>query len=537
MTLLTRLQKLLDSVKELQTILLKVATSESTWQEKDERYRELCREIDLEIEDLHEEGLSICKLDLFSSLKAAKDYLFRMTQQYSQGQGIYARRRRYIFELFSDLITEIEDAMYYAQHGHLNNGNETIDVKEKLQGLVDKIQELREIMIDVAVHGRNLDYEDAGYTKLYQESCNLVRDLNQAGVPISNPNPFRYIWHWHSYWDQELKEKPERQAFVDSRYEPVINAIEQSLHRHQSRQTTEEELINDLKQRLQSQNTSAPQQTASRSQAITPESQISQLNLVRRRWALLVGVNRYTDPIFSSLKFCVDDVLALEQLLTKLGYTVVCLHDRLDRDSHLYPTKNNVEAQLIRLCLIVQPDDLLLVHFSCHGKLDQQKPFLVLRDTRLSTLSRSSLPLLEVQQQMRQSKAKRLVLFLDACHTGVEMGRSIDDSDFIRNAYELAQGFALLAASTSQQIAQEDPDKQHGIFTYYLLEGLQGKADRTQKKFVTVDDLKNHTLDALQRWIVQKGGIIQEPTARTEGFGDMILADYRDMTQSEGEDN
>ena len=46
---------------------------------------------------------------------------------------------------------------------------------------------------------------------------------------------------------------------------------------------------------------------------------------MKKRWAFLVGVNRYTDPNFGSLKFCVNDVVALEQILTQLGYTVVCL--------------------------------------------------------------------------------------------------------------------------------------------------------------------------------------------------------------------
>ncbi|KYC43309.1 hypothetical protein WA1_14590 [Scytonema hofmannii PCC 7110] len=60
-----------------------------------------------------------------------------------------------------------------------------------------------------------------------------------------------------------------------------------------------------------------------------------------------------------------------------------------------------------------------------------------------------------------------------------------------------------------------------------MLDGLSGQGDRVGKKFVTVDDLKNHVLDGLRRWGVQNYRT-QEPTARTEGFGDMILADYRD---------
>ena len=40
---------------------------------------------------------------------------------------------------------------------------------------------------------------------------------------------------------------------------------------------------------------------------------------VGNRWAFLVGVNRYIDNNFGRLKFCVNDVKALERILTDVG--------------------------------------------------------------------------------------------------------------------------------------------------------------------------------------------------------------------------
>ena len=245
------------------------------------------------------------------------------------------------------------------------------------------------------------------------------------------------------------------------------------------------------------------------------------------RWALLVGINRYVDPAFASLKFCVNDVRALEQLLNQLDYTVICLHDELDRNDPRFPTRDNIEAELKRLCDAGGKNDLLLVHFACHGTLINDKPVLITQDTRYTTLDTKALPLATVEAQMRQSQASRLVLMLDACHTGVEVGREIGDPEFIRNVYELAEGFALIAASTAQQVAQEWQAMEHGVFTYYLLDGLGGKADLGNKGFVTVNDLQTYVLSSLRRWNVQHSGLAQEPTARTEGLGDMMLADYR----------
>jgi len=246
---------------------------------------------------------------------------------------------------------------------------------------------------------------------------------------------------------------------------------------------------------------------------------------IRERWALLVGVNSYVDPSFANLRFCVNDVVALQATLEAAGYTVVALHDAAP-DEHLLPTRDNVEAELARICKAAGRDDLVWVHFSCHGKLVEGQPVLLTRESRAATLAKKALRLAEVEQALRASPARRRILTLDACHTGVEIGRDLADPEFIRNAYELAEGFALLAASTSQQVAQEWAAKEHGVFTYFLLEGLSGKADRANKGFITVNDLTTHTLDGLRRWNVTHGGILQEPTARVEGLGDMILVDF-----------
>lgn len=250
-----------------------------------------------------------------------------------------------------------------------------------------------------------------------------------------------------------------------------------------------------------------------------------------QRWAFLVGINHYIDPSISTLQFCVNDVLALEKVLKQVSYEVICLHSELDRDSPLYPTRDNVEAQLKHLCDNLQREDLLWAHFACHGTLvekqDKKEPVLITADTRWNLLQTRAISLREVEQYMKDSHARKLVLTLDACHSGVEMGRGLTDREFIHNVYELAEGFALIAASTAQQLAFEWREKQHGVFTYHLLEGITGKGDIAGKNFVTVDDLKLYVLDGLRRWNIKEGRT-QEPTARTEGLGDMILADYRD---------
>ncbi len=266
-----------------------------------------------------------------------------------------------------------------------------------------------------------------------------------------------------------------------------------------------------------------------------PETSNAKPSRIKKRYVFLVGINNYVDKAFTSLRYCVRDVEALKNTLSRLNYDPTCLNDALDRDDRHFPNRANIKAELTRLCEHVEEDDLLWVHFACHGTRlkehagSKEQPVLIAQDTRNDILAETSLSLAEVEKLMQQSKAKRLILTLDACETGVEMGRDLNTPDFIKNANELAEGYVVISASTASQAAQEWKDGKHGIFTYYLLTGLKGGAKQTNRSIITVNDLQGYVVDGLKKWSKEQGGQRQEPTYRAQGMGDIILADLKDI--------
>ncbi|MBI4781638.1 MAG: SUMF1/EgtB/PvdO family nonheme iron enzyme [Oscillatoriophycideae cyanobacterium NC_groundwater_1537_Pr4_S-0.65um_50_18] len=253
---------------------------------------------------------------------------------------------------------------------------------------------------------------------------------------------------------------------------------------------------------------------------------------IQKRWAFLVGINSYVDPAFSKLSFCINDVRALQNTLSRLNYETVCLHDEL-KSGPRFPSRNNIEAELATFCEQVGEDDLLWVHFACHGmRLEEQsgkeQPVLIAQDTRRAILPFTSLPLSRVEELMGNSKAKRRVLTLDACETGVEMGRNSNAPDFIKNVRELAEGYALISASTAKQAAQERSDVGHGAFTHFLLNGLKEGAKDEQGN-ITISRLYNYVLNEFRSRNIQQGGQLQEPTYRSQGIGDIILTNLNDV--------
>lgn len=257
---------------------------------------------------------------------------------------------------------------------------------------------------------------------------------------------------------------------------------------------------------------------------------------IRKRWAFLVGINRYAD--YGSLNYCVDDVLDLEKLLKAASYTVVCLHDRQDQEDSdgkpnpRFPTTINIRGRLKSLCdTILQgpdqgQDDLLLVYFACHGsRTNDDVPRLVARDTQRSLLH-EAISIAEIEQRMVESGAGCRMLLLDACHIGLGVGgiRSRGaDPVLLKQIHDRAKGYALLTASSDQQDAKEWDGNQHGIFSYYVLSGLSGAADLHGKNYVTVNDLAGYVSLRIQEWAVDHD-IEQTPCQRVENnLGGFIL--------------
>lgn len=243
-----------------------------------------------------------------------------------------------------------------------------------------------------------------------------------------------------------------------------------------------------------------------------------------QRFALLVGINNYRDGI-DNLQYCINDVLALEQVLKDSGYQVKTLHDDMEENDYL-PLRSNIDAELNNLVQSISSDDTLFVHFSCHGTLIDNEAVLITSDTRHQRLRNSALFLKNIIETMKAGRAGKLVLSLDVCHAGVDMGRALIDQEFISNVYDKAEGFVLLAASTAQQQAYELPEYELGLYSHYLIEGLKGEADLDDDGRISVEDVRNFILNSIRRWNSTHHNR-QEPTYRNEGIGEILLISPR----------
>ncbi len=170
---------------------------------------------------------------------------------------------------------------------------------------------------------------------------------------------------------------------------------------------------------------------------------------------------------------------------------------------------------------------LLLFHFSGHGIAEAGQSYLLPRDAQAAALSDTSISMARVHQIMEESQARAKVIVLDACHSGASVGKSSPrmSPEFIERVFEQAEGLAVLASCKQNQQSWEWPEEDHGVFTHFLLEALDGDADFDEKGFVTVQDVGRYVTDQVRKWSAENDKP-QTPTLEVKVAGDIVLLHY-----------
>ncbi len=244
----------------------------------------------------------------------------------------------------------------------------------------------------------------------------------------------------------------------------------------------------------------------------------------RHRYALIVAVNSYEDNGLQALRSPSTDADALGAVLADPsigGYEVTVLRDSDER---------TIRRRIGAFFADRDPDDLLLLHFSCHGIKDRQNRLhLAATDTELQALGATSIPASYIDSQMAQTSARRVVLILDCCFSGAysrDMAARADRSVNVAEEFSHS-GRVVLTASSATEYAFEgaglagEQAVQPSVFTSALVEGLrEGTADLDGDGEVSVDDWYTYAFRT-----VTSRGTGQAPTkSSTAVSGNFVIA-------------
>jgi hypothetical protein len=198
-------------------------------------------------------------------------------------------------------------------------------------------------------------------------------------------------------------------------------------------------------------------------------------------YVLAVGVSRYKNSKFD-LKYAHSDAASFGDLWKAGGAR---LYDTVDT-TVLYDdqaTTANVRAALFKLLEAASDKDTVALFLSGHGiQATEGEYFFATHEIdplTADTVRKTGLPWTALQTTLAGVKARRVLLFLDACHSGNALGAGQQASGE-RMAELLAKraGVMVFSSSRGSELSYELDSEKHGAFTRALVEAIgEGKAD------------------------------------------------------------
>lgn len=235
-----------------------------------------------------------------------------------------------------------------------------------------------------------------------------------------------------------------------------------------------------------------------------------------RRWAVVVGVNRYLDPSIPSLRYSVADARRLAATLDGCGYEskrVLVVADDQTQE-HLRPLGINLRLQIAQWLKHPEPGDTVVVFFSGHGFLDAAgQGYLAPSDCEKANLGLTGFRTDDLRNLLQQCRATQKLLVLDCCHAGgvKDIQVEMPSSQEVGAAFLKSEGLITLASCRKEELSREWDAKQQGLFTYYLTHGLAGAADFDGNRIVDSDELYRYTVDEVLATAQQQLNAAQTP--------------------------
>ncbi|WP_224368304.1 caspase family protein [Hyalangium versicolor] len=225
-----------------------------------------------------------------------------------------------------------------------------------------------------------------------------------------------------------------------------------------------------------------------------------------RRIALLVGIAEFQDPQWRNLRYSEKDAQDLAAALQDPA------RGHFDQVRLLTTPEQTTRASILAALRELQqeatrPDDVVVVYFSAHGTLSRDgqgelKRYLVTHDASYHSIAQTALPMDVLKAEFDKLPSRRRLLVLATCHSG--NGKSLLPKELEQELAGIKSGFyarpleessrasMVFAACDWGETAREDEGLRNDIYTYFLIEGLNGSADRNADGAVTATEAHDY---------------------------------------------
>ena len=244
--------------------------------------------------------------------------------------------------------------------------------------------------------------------------------------------------------------------------------------------------------------------------------------------ALIIGIEKYAespDAQYANL----DAQYFFDYARKGFGVNPKNIKILVDEDATFIETSKVVNKWL--KSKIVKDKSDLIVFFAGHGlsSSNGKELFLLSQDSDPDLLDITAYSRTKFFDNILKLNPKSVTMFLDTCYSGV----SRDEEMLLASARplrivaeeqsEIPNNFTIFSASELNQISSGLKEAKHGIFSYYLMKGLEGNADLNNDKAITNGELLAYMDENVSQKAAELG---REQNPSLSGDPDKVLISY-----------
>ena len=245
----------------------------------------------------------------------------------------------------------------------------------------------------------------------------------------------------------------------------------------------------------------------------------------RNSLALIIGISDYKETV-AQAKYADRDAsvfadFAAEKLGVPRQRIKTLVNDGADEKDVLLAAKR----WLARGAIASQSD--IYVFFAGHGLAsdDGEKMYLLPYDGAPELLDKTAILRDELFSDIAAANPRSVTVFLDTCYSGTTRGPDmlIAARPIAIRAKEQAvpEGFTVMTAAAGDQTAKPLEEAKHGMFSYFLMKGMEGDADANQDNQITAGELHAY----VQQNVIQQSSGSQTP--ELQGDADRVLVRFQ----------
>ncbi len=266
-------------------------------------------------------------------------------------------------------------------------------------------------------------------------------------------------------------------------------------------------------------------------------------------YALVVGISTYSDADIPQLQYANRDAeIFADYLKSPAGGAVPAENIQLlVNEQATSGTLYNAIYQLRKTC---SKGDLVYFYFSGHGDLENvtmyKNGFLICYNspsTNYVGFAFSIEYLNEIANTLSVETQANVVLITDACHSGKLAGSNFKGNQFVGEQLRAVKNAEKnkeirITSCNINQLSNENAEwgGGRGVFSYYLVNGLKGLADKQKDGIVTLDEIKVYLDSSFKKdAILNREKITQTPVLIGNGNFALAKVDTAAMKLAENE--